>query len=154
MAKTKSKDDLMALILLGGAGVGGYFVYKYFKKDEGKKGFIRVSSPLPSEAEGGETINVTIFGKNTTSQSHLCFVKIVNQETTNLLAPRQTAQVNAGLSRQFDFSFEMPFQDLRLEIQTGRIIDSQEIIDSKYPKTIKSLGFAPLDVTSVGIVKV
>ena len=147
----KKKDDLLPIIMIAGLGVGGYFLYKYLKKDGMKEGFIRVSSPIPSEVKEGEIVSVTVMGKNTTRNSHLCFIQIVDQETGNLLTPQQSTQVEAGLSQQFTFDFTMPGKVLRVEIQTGRIIDIEEIIDDRYPKTIQYIPQTELNIISVGV---
>ena len=148
----KEQKGLSTILLLGGAGVAAYFIWKYFKEEPAKEGFIRVSSPMPNEATAGSTVSITVIGKNTTAESHLCFIQIIDQETTELLAPQQSAQVGAGLSKQFTFEFTMPNRLLRLEIQTGRIINNEEIIDDKFPKTIAlTPGVAGADIRDLKI---
>jgi len=128
----------LGIVLLAGAGIGGYFLWKYFKKDEKKEGFVWLRSEItPPQATAGETINAIIVGKNNTETFHLCFVKLVNQETGELLAPLQSAQVGSGLSQQFTFEFIMPdTPSLRFNVHLGRIIDGVEKIDDTQVYTI------------------
>lgn len=144
MAKKKNSTnskDLISLMILAGVGVGGYFIWKkYFKKPEPeKKGFIYVSGTLPTKAEIGKIVTLDIFGKNNTEEDYLCFMQITNQETGEILAPMQSVQVEAGKSKEFSFEFMMPDENLRVEIQTGRIIDDKQTIDNKYPFTIQAI---------------
>lgn len=144
---TNSKD-LIPIILIGGLGVGGYFLYKYLKEEPEKEGFIWLRSVgLSPEAVVGSIINATVVGKNNTKESHLCFIKLVDQETGELLAPIQSAQVGAGLSQQFTFEFMMPNKPiLRLDMKTGRIINSEEIVDDRRPYTITSKEDYPIEI--------
>lgn len=140
MVENQGIRKVLPILLLGGLGVGGYFIWKkYFKKAEEKEGFIRVSSPLPTGAKEFETIIVNVFGKNNTKESHLCFIKIIDKTTMEPIVPMQSVDVGAGITKQFNFEFTMREEDIRLEIQTGRIINGEEIIDSKFPWTIKLL---------------
>ncbi len=131
--------DIIPIIMIGGVGIGGYFLWKYFKKDEVKTGFIWLRSEItPPQATVDETINVVLVGKNNTEEDHLCFIKLINQETGELLIPLQSAQVGAGLSKQFTFEFTMPdTPSLRFNVHFGRIIDGEEIIDDTQVYTIK-----------------
>lgn len=145
---TNSKD-LMPIVIIGAIGVGGYFIWKkYFKEEEEKEGFIWLRSVgLSPEAVVGSTISVIVVGKNNTEESHLCFIKLVDQETGGLLAPIQSAQVGSGLSQQFTFEFVMPDKPiLRLDMKTGRIIDSEEIVDDRRPYTITSKEDYPIEI--------
>jgi len=142
MAKEKNNNlsNLMPIVILAGVGVGGYFIWKkYFKKEEEKEGFIWLRAEFnPASAEVGETITGILVGKNNTQESYLCFIKLVNQETGNLLAPIQSEQVGAGLSKQFTFEFVMPDTlSLRFNVHFGRIIDGKEKIDDTQVYTIK-----------------
>ncbi len=142
MAKNNNSNmkDIIPIVMIAGMGVGGYFLYKYFKKDEEeKKGFIWLRSEItPPQATIGETITAVIIGKNNTEESHLCFIKLINQETGELLTPLQSAQVGAGLSKQFTFEFVMPdTTSLRFSVHFGRIIDGDEKIDDTQVYTIK-----------------
>ena len=135
----ENSGDLMRLVILAGLGLGGYFIWeKYFKEEEEKKGFIGLSYEfIPPTAAVGETITGTIIGKNKTEESYLCFIKLTNQATGELLAPLQSAQVGAGLSKQFIFEFEMPdTRSLRFNIHFGRIIEGKEKIDDTQVFTI------------------
>ena len=144
----KEPTNILPLILLGGAGVGGYFLYKYLKKEPEKEGFIWLRSVgLSPESTAGSTINPTIVGKNNTNESHLCFIKLDDQETGELLAPLQSAQVGAGLSKQFTFEFLMPGKPiLRMNMKTGRIINNEEIVDDRIPYTITSTEGYPKEI--------
>jgi len=145
--KNNSKN-LIPIVMLAGMGVGGYFVWKkYFKEDE-KEGFIWLRSVgLSPEAVVGSTINANVIGKNNTGESSLCFIKLIDQETGELLAPRQSEQVGAGLSKQFNFEFMIPDKPLlRLDMKTGRIINNEEIIDDKMPYTITIKEDYPIEV--------
>ena len=144
MAKKKKNNystDLTPLITLGALGVGGYFIWKkFFKEEEEEKtGFQIISPQLPTNAIVGETINAIIVGKNYENESHLCFIKLVDQETGELLAPRQEYNVGANLSQQFTFEFLMPNKlSLRLNMHAGRIINNEEKVDKTDVWTISS----------------
>ena len=140
MAEKKS-IDIMPIILLAGLGIGGYFIWKKFFKedDEEKTGFQDLSIEFPTNVIVGETVNGTIVGKNYEDKSHLCFIKLVDQETGELLAPQQTIEVGAGLSKQFLFEFVMPDKpSIRFNIHFGRVIDGEEKIDTTAIRTISS----------------
>ncbi len=130
----------LGIALLAGAGVGGFFLWKVLKKDEGKEGFVVISTPnRPVKAVVGSTVNVTAIGKNLENKSHLCFMKIINQGTGEVIATRQTSNVGEGLTKEFTFEFIMiDISFLRIEIRAGRIIDNEEKIDSKLPWTIET----------------
>jgi len=140
MAEKKS-FDIMPIILLAGLGVGGYFIWKkFFKEDEEEKtGFQALSIEFPTNVVVGEIVNGIIVGKNYEEESYLCFIKLVDQETGELLAPRQSVEVGAGLSKQFLFEFVMPDKlSIRFNIHLGRIIDGEEQIDTTEIRTISS----------------
>lgn len=145
MAEEKNNDkpiNLMPIILLAGLGVGGYFIWKkFFKKEKAEplSGFQDLSINFPINAVVGETINGIIVGKNYENESHSCFIKLVDQETGELLAPKQTIEVGAGLSQQFTFEFIMPDKpSLRFNIHFGRIIGGEDQIDKTAIRTISS----------------
>jgi len=139
MAEKKS-FDITPIILLAGLGVGGYFIWKkFFKKEEERIGFQDVSIDFPTNVVVGGTVTGIIVGKNYEEESYLCFVKLVDQETGELLAPRQTSEVGASLSKQFIFEFVMPDKpSLRFNIHFGRIINNEEQIDTTEIRTISS----------------
>ena len=136
----KKTVDVMPIILLAGFGIGGYFIWKkFFKKEEELTGFQDLSIEFPINVVVGETVNGTIVGKNYEDKSYLCFIKLVDQETGELLAPKQSAEVGAGLSKQFLFEFVMPDKpSIRFNIHFGRIIDGEEKIDKTAIRTISS----------------
>lgn len=138
MVKKKGLS-IMPIVLIAGVGVGGYFIWKYFKKEE-TEGFVIISTPnFPTKAIVGSTVNVTAIGKNLENESYLCFMKIINQGTGEVISTKQTSNVGAGLTKEFTFEFVMPdIPFLRVEIQAGRMIDNVEKIDSKRPRTIES----------------
>ena len=130
---------LMPIVILSGLGIGGYFIWKkYFKKEE-KVGFVWLRSEItPPSAMPGDTITVVVVGKNNTGESQLCFIKLVDQETGELLTPVQSDQVGAGLSKQFTFEFVMPDTlSLRFNVHFGRIINGREEVDDTQVYTIK-----------------
>ena len=75
MVKDNS-GDLMRLAVVAGLGVGGYFIWKkYFKEEEEPlTGFQALSIEFPTNAMVGKTINGIIIGKNYENESYLCSV--------------------------------------------------------------------------------
>jgi len=137
----KKSVDITPIITLAILGVGGYFIWKKFFKEEEEEltGFQDLSIEFPTNVVVGETVNGTIVGKNYEDESYLCFIKLVDQETGELLAPKQSAEVGAGLSKQFLFEFIMPDKpSIRFNIHFGRIIDGEEKIDKTAIRTISS----------------
>ena len=80
------KNKALPIIIIAGAGVAGYFLYKYFKEKEEepehpKKGFnISKYSWEPESPSVGEEVSVTVIGKNITEQAD-CYCKIINLDT-------------------------------------------------------------------------
>jgi len=144
MAKKNNFDlgPVIQLATLGAFGIGGYFIWKKFFKEEeeeGANGFWIIKSPETNKAEVGSLISEEIIGKNYEKESYLCFIKIVNQETGELMTPIQSSNVNSGLSRPFNFEFNMPDKEsIRLNIHSGRIINNEEQIDCTKVWTISS----------------
>ncbi len=152
MAKENNSTNfknIMPIIMLAGIGVGGYFIWKKFFKEEQevRRGFWPIKFPSGMNKMVGELVSGIVIGKNFENESYLCFVKLVNQETGELIAPRQTAEVGAGLSRQFIFEFVMPDKpSIRLNVNCGRIIDGEEKIDKIEIWTISSQEGYPIEI--------
>lgn len=152
MVKKKNNSNsekILPIMLIGGLSIGGYFLYKYLKEDEvEKEGFVIISTPnFPTMAVVGSKVNITAIGKNIEEESFSCFMKIINQATGEILAPRQTANVGTGLTKEFSLEFIMPdVSFIRVEIQSGRIIDSEEKIDSRRPRTIEAKEDYPIEI--------
>jgi hypothetical protein len=131
MAENQKGGEGFGLIILGAAGVAAYFLLQ-------KKGFVILKVlEIPALAKAGNIISPTIFGENKGKVTQKCFIKLIDRETTQLLAPIQTADVGPEASQQFTFQFTMPNKILDLQVQTGRIINNVEKIDDKKAFTIK-----------------
>jgi len=134
MVVKKTKATGIGLILLAGAGIATYFLLGK------KKGFVIIKVlDIPKFVSPGDTISFTVFGENKEKGSQNCFIKIIDRETQQTLAPIQTYAVQGEASYQFTFNFIMPDKILDLEVQAGRIIDTSEKIDDRKGFTIKPL---------------
>lgn len=145
-AKLKSRD-ILTLVLVGGIGVGVYFLWKYLKKEEHedvKKGFnISKISWSPEEPIFGGEIKITVIGKNNTEQGD-CYCKIIDLNTEQEVFYDHAIVDKDGL-KGFIYTTIMP-SELRLRIETGKIIEGTDEIHSFMEITITS--FASVEIKS------
>lgn len=145
MANDKKEKDLISLLLLG-AGIGGYFLWKYLKEEPipppiNPTGFViierycmqeekKVDFPIPKKE-----FDVIITGMNASRTETIdgyCNIisdeEIVFNETINNVEPRK--------AHFFKYTTLMPETTLNLIVETGRIVNAEKIIDHSIPLEI------------------
>ena len=143
--KEKPGRDLLTLVLVAGAGIGAYFLWQYLKGPEDvKKGFnISKISWSPEEPIFGGEIKITVIGKNNTEQGD-CYCKIIDLNTQQQVF-YDYAIVDKDELKGFTYTTTMP-SELKLRIETGKIIEGEEELHSFIEITIKS--FASVEIKS------
>ena len=140
--------DVLALALVTGAGIGGYYLWKYLKEkpEDIKKGFnISKISWSPEEPIFGGEIKITVIGKNNTEQGD-CYCKIIDLDTQQQVF-YDHAIVDKGGLKGFIYTTIMP-SELRLRIETGKIIEEADELHSFIEITIKSFVAVEIKSTS------
>ena len=127
MAKKKSSTpsmDLMPIVLIAGVGIGGYFLWKYFKDEEPEDpevGFNITNYQIPKNALTGSEISIVIIAQNNLEEDIDGFCKIINLDNQSTLYYEHAI---VGITPQtkiytFNFITTMPFTEFNLRITTG-----------------------------------
>ena len=143
---SKESTDITPIIMLGALGVGGYFIYKYFKE----------KAPDPSNPDGfnisklyyeqeGEMIDFPIVGKNfdiviiainkSKTETVNGYCDIINLDTDETIFS-ETITIEPITLKTFVHTMIMPEIQLNVAIKTGRIIDSEKVEDHSWPLEI------------------
>lgn len=141
----KSKDAL-ALALVAGAGIGAYFLWKYFKEKDPppiNPGGFNISK-LYYEQEGemidfpipGREFDIVIIAVNKSRTETITgYCDIINLDTEETIFS-ETVTVEPITLKTFIHTMIMPETTLNVVIKTGRIIDSEKIVDHIWPLEI------------------
>ncbi len=124
---TNSKDSkIFPIILLGGVGIGGYFLYKYFKEKEEKPeepevGFNITNYTLPKSASPDSEITITIIAQNNLTEDIDGFCRIIDLDTQGELFYEHLIVGTTEETRikTFNFTTTMPNKEFKIRITTG-----------------------------------
>ncbi len=146
--KKNEKKDLLPLVLLAGIGVGGYFLWKYLKKDEipppdNPTGFIIIQKyykqedkiidfPIPEKEF--DIIITVMNGSRTETVDGYC--DIINSDTEEIVFSETINNVEPRKTNIFIYTTLMPQTTLNLTVKTGRIVNTEKIIDHSMPLKI------------------
>ena len=126
MEKEENKD--LGILLVAGLGIGGYFLWKYFKPgpEDVEKGFnisqVRWEPIHPFE---GQQITITVLGKNNTETGD-CFCRMI-KDAQEIFYSHEI--VEGGGIKSFICDLTMP-RILNLRVETGKIIEGIEELHS------------------------
>ena len=153
MVENDFKKVMPVLLLVGVAGVGGYFLLKYLKKEEEevvKLGFNYSKHEwTPMEPLIGEEVTLTVFAKNMTEEAD-CYWKIIDLNTNQTVLYGHDILLKAVLIT-FIYVITMP-SELKLRVETGKIIGGVEEVHSVKDIVLlaKTLGISA-DITGLDI---
>ena len=123
---TNSKDSkIFPIILLAGAGIGGYFLYKYFKEkeepEEPEVGFNITNYTIPKSASPSSEITITIIAQNNLTEDIDGFCKIIDLDTQGELFYEHliVGTTDETKIKTFNFTTTMPNKEFKIRITTG-----------------------------------
>ena len=123
---TNSKDSkIFPIILLAGAGIGGYFLYKYFKDkeepEEPEVGFNITNYTIPKSASPGSEITITIIAQNNLTEDIDGFCRIIDLDTQGELFYENliVGTIDETRIKTFNFTTTMPNKEFKIRITTG-----------------------------------
>ncbi len=130
MAKAKNSTNsegskIFPIILLAGAGIGGYFLYKYFKEkeepEEPEVGFNITNYTIPKSASPGSEITITIIAQNNLTEDIDGFCRIIDLDTQGELFYENLIVGTTDETRikTFNFTTTMPNKEFKIRITTG-----------------------------------
>ena len=143
----KKERNLLALVFLAGTGIGGYYLWKYLKDKipdpNNPTGFIIIERyykqgeriinfPIP-----GIEFDVVITGMNASRTETVDgYCKIINSDTEEIVFSETINNVEPRKTNFFVYTTPMPETTLNLTVETGRIVDLEEVKDHSIPLEI------------------
>lgn len=136
-----AEKDVMAILLLAGAGVGGYFLWKYLKGPEipppiNPDGFVIVERYYLQDEKkvdfpiSDKQFSVVIVGMNSSRTKIVDgYCKITNSDTQSVVFDEPAYDVDMRKTNVFTYTAIMPKTILKLTVETGRIINAEEAVD-------------------------
>lgn len=134
----EKEKNALTLLLLAGAGIGGYFLWKYFQGPKDiKKGFniSKITWNPPSPLKGGE-IAITCIGINNTAEQLDGYCKIINLDTKQEVFYDHAIVDPKGL-KGFTWTTIMP-DELKLRFEIGTLIAGKQELNSYQEISIKA----------------
>ena len=155
MAKEKKGAGALGIVLLGGVGVGGYFLWKYFKGNGvvNPDGFIISKIAIIQEGEEVQfprrdtEFDISIIARNRGGETVNGYCEITDTNTQEIVLYEAATAVPSMEIHTFTYTTTMPGTVLNLKIETGRIVDTEKIVDYSWPMQITS---QEIRITGVG----
>jgi len=121
--KVVEEDSLTDFILLGGIGISGYFLWKYFKKgpEDIEQGFNITNYTIPKTAFPGSQVDIVIIAQNNTDEEMDGYCRIIDIDTLGEVAYDHVIVGTTPETKMhtFNFVFAMSGDELKLNITTG-----------------------------------
>jgi len=123
--KVEKNNKGLGIILLAGAGIGGYFLYKYLTKEEGPEhpevGFNISNYTIPASAPPGSEFTITIIAQNNLTEDIDGFCKIIDLDTQGEIFYEHLVVGTTQETKMhtFNFTTTMPNNDFNIRITTG-----------------------------------